>query len=89
MYGGKMLNTVPDYYKKFSCIADKCPDTCCAGWEIVVDDEYNPTIIYKEPAKDYTVLYIIGGFAVVAGIIGIILFCNRKRLYYWYYYRGN
>lgn len=50
--------------------------------EIVVDDEYNPTIIYKEPAKDYTVLYIIGGFALVAGIIGIILFCNRKRLYY-------
>lgn len=34
-----MLNTYPDYYKKFSCIADKCPDTCCAGWEIVVDPE--------------------------------------------------
>ena len=34
-----MLNTYPDYYKKFSCIADKCPDTCCAGWEIVVDAE--------------------------------------------------
>lgn len=50
--------------------------------EIVVDDEYNPTIIYTEPAKDYTVLYIVGGFALVAGVIGIILFCNRKRLYY-------
>lgn len=50
--------------------------------EIVVDDEYSPTIIYKEPTKDYTILYIIGGFAFVAGIIGIILFCNRKRLYY-------
>ncbi len=34
-----MLNTYPAYYKKFSCIADKCPDTCCAGWEIVVDGE--------------------------------------------------
>ncbi len=34
-----MLNTYPGYYKKFSCIADKCPDTCCAGWEIVVDTE--------------------------------------------------
>ncbi len=34
-----MLNTYPNYYKKFSCIADKCPDTCCAGWEIVVDPE--------------------------------------------------
>ncbi len=34
-----MLNTSPDYFKKFSCIADRCPDTCCAGWEIVVDSE--------------------------------------------------
>ncbi len=50
--------------------------------EIVVDDEYSPTIIYKETPKDYTALYIVGGFALVAGVIGIILFCNRKRLYY-------
>ena len=34
-----MKNTFPSYYKKFYCIADKCPDTCCAGWEIVVDSE--------------------------------------------------
>ncbi|MBQ2694089.1 MAG: flagellin lysine-N-methylase [Clostridia bacterium] len=34
-----MINTFPSYYKKFKCIADKCPDTCCAGWEIVVDPE--------------------------------------------------
>ena len=27
----------PNYYKEFSCIADKCEDTCCAGWEIVID----------------------------------------------------
>lgn len=32
-----MLYTVPDYYKEFSCIADRCEDTCCAGWQIVVD----------------------------------------------------
>ena len=50
--------------------------------EIVVDEDYNPTIIYKEPAKDYTALYIVGGFALVSAVIGIILFCNRKRLYY-------
>ncbi len=30
---------VPDYYSKFKCIADKCEDTCCAGWEIVIDEE--------------------------------------------------
>ena len=30
---------VPDYYRKFQCTADKCPDTCCAGWQIVIDEE--------------------------------------------------
>lgn len=32
-----MITVYPKYYRKFRCIADKCPDTCCAGWEIVVD----------------------------------------------------
>ena len=32
-----MLYVIPDYYKKFQCIADKCEDTCCAGWQIVAD----------------------------------------------------
>ena len=27
----------PDYFPQFSCIAAACPDTCCAGWEVVVD----------------------------------------------------
>lgn len=29
----------PHYYDEFRCSADKCPDTCCAGWQIVIDDE--------------------------------------------------
>lgn len=32
-----MLYTIPDYYKEFQCIADRCEDTCCAGWQIVID----------------------------------------------------
>lgn len=28
----------PSYYEKFRCIADRCEDTCCAGWEIDIDD---------------------------------------------------
>ena len=34
-----MKNTFPAYYKQFSCIADRCPDTCCAGWAVVADEE--------------------------------------------------
>ena len=29
----------PDYFNEFQCIADKCEDTCCAGWGIVIDNE--------------------------------------------------
>ena len=34
-----MLYTYPDYYKDFKCIAERCEATCCAGWQIVVDEE--------------------------------------------------
>ena len=34
-----MQITRPDYYKEFTCIADVCPDTCCAGWQIVIDEK--------------------------------------------------
>lgn len=27
----------PEYYKNFACIADRCTDNCCIGWEIDVD----------------------------------------------------
>lgn len=30
---------VPDYFKDFKCIASECEDTCCAGWEVLIDDE--------------------------------------------------
>ena len=29
----------PDYYDEFACIADRCPDTCCAGWQIMIDED--------------------------------------------------
>ncbi len=29
----------PAFYDSFCCIADKCTDTCCAKWEIDLDDE--------------------------------------------------
>lgn len=34
-----MITKVPHYYKEFKCIASECTDTCCAGWEIIIDEE--------------------------------------------------
>jgi len=28
----------PEYYKNFTCIADRCKHSCCVGWEIDIDD---------------------------------------------------
>ena len=28
----------PNYYDMFKCIADKCKDNCCIGWEIDIDE---------------------------------------------------
>lgn len=29
----------PDFYDNFHCIADKCKDSCCIGWELDIDEE--------------------------------------------------
>lgn len=34
-----MEYTYPDYYNEFHCTADRCPDTCCAGWQICIDQK--------------------------------------------------
>lgn len=33
-----MKISVPEYFTKFKCRADKCRDNCCIGWEIDVDE---------------------------------------------------
>lgn len=30
---------VPDYYQDFKCLAERCKDSCCIGWEIDIDEE--------------------------------------------------
>lgn len=32
-----MQITKPTFCNEFSCIAGSCPDTCCAGWQIMID----------------------------------------------------
>ena len=33
-----MLLNTPDFYNQFKCIASRCSDTCCVGWEIDIDE---------------------------------------------------
>jgi len=33
-----MFYVRPNYYEQFKCIADRCEATCCAGWQIVIDE---------------------------------------------------
>ena len=33
------MTIYPNYYKNFSCIADKCKHSCCIGWEIDIDKD--------------------------------------------------
>lgn len=46
-----MIYTRPDYFNEFKCIADQCQDTCCAGWQIVIDEESLEK--YKKLKGDY------------------------------------
>ena len=46
-----MIYTRPDYFNEFRCTADKCKDTCCAGWQIVIDEESLEK--YKKIKGDY------------------------------------
>ena len=34
-----MRYTIPDYYNQFCCLAGSCPQTCCAGWQIMIDEK--------------------------------------------------
>lgn len=43
-----MKTFVPNYYKEFKCIAEKCKHNCCIGWEIDIDEE---TLLYYKNHK--------------------------------------
>lgn len=34
-----MKHDYPAYYREFRCIAAACPDSCCQGWDVVIDSE--------------------------------------------------
>ncbi len=46
-----MILKMPEYYKKFTCTADKCSDNCCIGWEIDIDD--STAAYYNNVTEDF------------------------------------
>lgn len=34
-----MIVIKPKFFDAFKCVADRCPDTCCAGWDVEIDGE--------------------------------------------------
>ena len=44
-----MPEITPKYYNEFSCLGEKCEETCCQGWVISVDKN---TFEKYESSKD-------------------------------------
>lgn len=40
----------PKFFDSFKCIADRCPDTCCAGWDVEIDE--SSAEIYKNESGE-------------------------------------
>lgn len=67
-----MNYTKPSYYDSFKCIAGDCTDTCCAGWEIVIDDE---TMEHYKKMTDVNGRYIMSN---VDEKEGVYKRCNNR-----------
>jgi lysine-N-methylase len=37
MLAGKMMFIQPRYVSKFRCIGTECEDSCCSGWDVIID----------------------------------------------------
>ncbi|MBR4096569.1 MAG: flagellin lysine-N-methylase, partial [Oscillospiraceae bacterium] len=46
-----MILRMPEYYKNFTCTADRCSDNCCIGWEIDIDS--NTAAYYDSVTDDF------------------------------------
>ena len=33
-----MILRIPDYFEDFHCLGEACPDSCCIGWELEIDE---------------------------------------------------
>ncbi|NFT83825.1 lysine-N-methylase, partial [Clostridium botulinum] len=44
----KVNTFIPKYMEKFKCIGCKCTDTCCAGWDINIDEDTSSQYINSQ-----------------------------------------
>lgn len=51
-----MQYSIPDYYKEFHCIAGQCEETCCAGWQIMIDKKSLKKYIHTKSPYRWTLL---------------------------------
>lgn len=53
----------PSYYNKFKCIAERCQNSCCVGWEITVDQKTLQK--YEQSGRDDILRHISCGSIVL------------------------
>jgi len=46
-----MIRRFVKKYNSFNCLADRCLDTCCSGWQIIIDDDSYEK--YKKEDSDF------------------------------------
>lgn len=78
-----MILRVPSYYKEFRCIADRCKDSCCIGWEIDIDEDtfsYYKNVggAFGERLRDNMVTEECNSFTLAEN--GWCPFLNEKKL---------
>ena len=50
----------PEYYSKFKCIADRCPDTCCRYWQVELDEGAFSTVCAHKNDSDFREVKVKG-----------------------------
>lgn len=49
-----MKYLISDLYSDYECIGGECPETCCGGWDIIIDDKsYEKYNDLQEPDRTW------------------------------------
>jgi lysine-N-methylase len=49
-----MITSKLNCYENFKCLASDCPDTCCAGWTVAIDDDSYAKYISENCDKEFS-----------------------------------